>query len=91
MSGADGSADHGHPGACPVQVNAVTLTESSSPPDYSLTGLPALPVSCRPYPGQLGSGDLDLVFEPFTLARESSGHGERHLRERSDHGCHQHR
>ena len=59
-------------GTCTVQVNAVTLTESSSPPDYSLTGLPALPVGVGPT-GQLGSGDLDLVFEPFTLARESTG------------------
>ncbi len=59
-------------GACPVQINAVTLTQTSSPPDYSLTGLPGLPVTV-PAGGQLGSGDLDLVFEPFTLARESTG------------------
>ena len=59
-------------GACPVQINAVTLTQTSSLPDYSLTGLPGLPVTV-PAGGQLGSGDLDLVFEPFTLARESTG------------------
>ena len=41
-------------------------------PDYSLTGLPGLPVSV-PAGGQLGSGDLDVVFEPFTLARTSTG------------------
>ena len=59
-------------GACPVKMNAVTLTQTSSPADYSLTGLPGLPVTLVPS-GQLGSGDLDLVFEPFTVARESTG------------------
>jgi photosystem II stability/assembly factor-like uncharacterized protein len=59
-------------GACPVKVNTVTLTQTSSPADYSLTGLPGLPVTLAPG-DQLGSGDLDLVFEPFTLARESTG------------------
>jgi photosystem II stability/assembly factor-like uncharacterized protein len=59
-------------GACPVKVNSVTLTQTSSPADYSLTGLPGLPVTLAPS-DQLGSGDLDLVFEPFTVARESTG------------------
>jgi hypothetical protein len=62
-------------GTCPVQVNSVTLTQSSTVPpglDYSLTGLPGLPVTLSPG-DQLGSGDLDLVFEPFALARESTG------------------
>ncbi len=61
-------------GVCPVQMNAVTLTSTSVPPDldYSLTGLPGLPVTLVPS-GQLGSGDLDLVFEPFAVARESTG------------------
>ena len=59
-------------GACPVKVNSVTLTQTSSPADYSLTGLPGLPVTLAPG-DQLGDGDLDVVFEPFTLARESTG------------------
>jgi HYDIN/CFA65/VesB-like, Ig-like domain len=62
-------------GACPVQINSVGLTQTStSPPglDYSLTGLPTLPVSV-PAGGQLGSGDFDLVFAPFALAQFSSG------------------
>jgi hypothetical protein len=37
-----------------------------------LTGLPGLPVTLAAG-GQLGSGDLDLIFEPFTVARESTG------------------
>jgi hypothetical protein len=59
-------------GSCPVQINSVTLTQSSSPGDYSLSGLPGLPLSL-PGGGELGAGDLDLVFEPFTVARESTG------------------
>ncbi len=59
-------------GACPVTVNSVTLTQTSSPADYSLTGLPTLP-EALPAGAQLGSGDLDLVFEPFTLAHQSTG------------------
>ncbi len=62
-------------GVCPVQMNSVTLTQSSTAPpglDYSLTGLPGLPVTLAPG-DQLGDGDLDVVFEPFTLARESTG------------------
>jgi len=59
-------------GACPVAVTAVGITQTSSPLDYSLTGLPGLP-STIVAGGQLGSGGLDLVFEPFTVARESTG------------------
>jgi len=59
-------------GLCPVQINSVTLTQSSTPPDFSLTGLPGLPVTLTAG-GQLGAGDLDLVFEPFTLSRTSTG------------------
>jgi hypothetical protein len=59
-------------GTCPVKINAVTLTQTSSPLDYSLTGVPGLPVMLAAG-GQLGSGDLDLDFEPFTVARESTG------------------
>jgi hypothetical protein len=62
-------------GTCPVKINSVGLTQTSvSPPglDYSLTGLPTLPLSV-PAGGQLGSGDLDLVFAPFALARTSTG------------------
>ncbi len=61
-------------GACPVQINSVTLTSTSVPPnlDYSLTGLPGLPVTLAAG-AQLGSGDLDLVFEPSAVARTSTG------------------
>ena len=63
-------------GACPVTMNSVTLTQSSSVNplglDYSLTGLPGLPVTLAPG-DELGDGDLDVVFEPFTLARTSTG------------------
>ena len=59
-------------GTCPVKINSVGLTQTSSPADYSLAGLPGLPVSV-PAGGQLGSGDLDVVFAPFTLARTSTG------------------
>ena len=31
-------------GLCPVEIDSVTLTQSSVPPDFSLTGLPGLPV-----------------------------------------------
>jgi len=58
-------------GTCPVEITAVGLTQGSSPPDYSLTGLPGLPVSI-PAGGELGS-DLNVVFAPFTLARTSTG------------------
>ena len=62
-------------GACPVQINSAGLTQTSvAPPglDYSLTGLPTLPVSV-PAGGQLGSGDLKLVFAPFAIAQFSTG------------------
>ncbi len=59
-------------GTCPVQVNSVGITQASVPPDYSLTGLPGLPVTLAAG-GQLGAGDLDLVFAPFTVARISTG------------------
>ena len=59
-------------GACPVKVTSVGITQTSSPEDFSLTGVPGLP-STVVAGGQLGSGGLNLVFEPFTVARESSG------------------
>ena len=59
-------------GLCPVEIDSVTLTQSSVPPDYSLTGLPGLPVLLATG-DQLGAGDLDLIFEPFTLSRTSTG------------------
>jgi hypothetical protein len=59
-------------GTCPVKITDVTLSQASLPPDYSLTGVPGLPVNLGGGQ-QLGSGDLDLVFAPFTLARESAG------------------
>jgi Abnormal spindle-like microcephaly-assoc'd, ASPM-SPD-2-Hydin len=59
-------------GMCPVQINSVDLTQSSSPLDYTLSGLPGLPLQLGAG-DELGAGDFDLVFEPFTLARESTG------------------
>jgi hypothetical protein len=59
-------------GACPVKVNSVGFTQGSTPPDYSMAGLPGLPVTI-PAGGQLGSGDLGVVFAPNTLARTSTG------------------
>ena len=59
-------------GACPVQVTAVGVTQSSAPTDYSLAGLPGLPMTI-PAGGQLGAGNLDVVFAPNTLARTSTG------------------
>lgn len=62
-------------GTCPVKVNSIGLTQTStSPPglDYSLTGLPTLPLSV-PAGEQLGSGDLDLNFAPFAIAQFSTG------------------
>ncbi len=62
-------------GACPVQINSVGLTQTSvSPPglDYSVTGLPTLPLSV-PAGGELGAGDLDLVFAPFAIGQFSTG------------------
>ncbi len=35
-------------GSCPVEIDSVTLTQSSVPPDYSLTGLPACRYCSRP-------------------------------------------
>ena len=59
-------------GTCPVDVTAVGITQTSSPADYSLAGLPGLPVSV-PGGGQLGSGDLNVVFAPFNVAQFSTG------------------
>jgi hypothetical protein len=62
-----------------VTINRVVLNNlTSSPPDYTLTGLPGDPTLPPPLvvlePGQqLGSGDLDVVFAPFTIARTSTG------------------
>jgi len=57
-------------GTCPVQINSIGLTQTGL--DYSLTGVPTLPLSV-PAGGQLGSGDLDLVFAPFAIAQFSTG------------------
>jgi len=59
-------------GSCPVQINSIGLTQASSPPDYALSGVPGLPINLGGGQ-QLGSGDLDLNFAPFTIARESTG------------------
>ena len=64
-------------GACPVTVTAVGLTQTSvTPPglDYSLTGIAGLPPNLTiPPGGQLGAGDLNLVFAPFAVAQFSKG------------------
>ena len=60
-------------GSCPVTIDSVTLNNlSATPPDYTLTGLPGLPLNLGAGQ-QLGAGDLDVVFAPFTLARTSTG------------------
>jgi hypothetical protein len=59
-------------GACPLQITAVGFTQSGTPPDYSMAGLPGLPVTI-PAGGQLGAGNLDVVFAPNNLTRTSTG------------------
>ncbi len=60
-------------GSCPVTIDSVTLNNlSATPADYSLTGLPGLPLNLGAGE-ELGAGDLDVVFAPFTLARTSTG------------------
>jgi Abnormal spindle-like microcephaly-assoc'd, ASPM-SPD-2-Hydin len=60
-------------GSCPVVIDSIALNNlSSSPADYSLTGLPSQPINLAPGE-QIGSGDLDLVFAPFTLNRQTTG------------------
>jgi hypothetical protein len=59
-------------GTCPVKVTALGLTQTSSPADFSLTGVPGLPVPVAAG-GQLGSGGLNLVFAPNTIAQFSTG------------------
>jgi hypothetical protein len=72
-------------GVCPVNITDVdVLTQSSTNPpgfDYMLTGVPQLtsptlggPITQTLAPGgQLGAGDLDLVFAPFQIRRASTG------------------
>src|SRR5260370_30763629 len=57
---------------CRGEAAALGITQATVPADFALTGLPGLPVPIASG-GQLGSGGLDLVFEPFTVARESTG------------------
>jgi hypothetical protein len=60
-------------GSCPVVIDSVALNNlTSSPADYSLTGLPSQPINLAPGE-QIGAGDLDLVFAPFTLNRQTTG------------------
>jgi hypothetical protein len=60
-------------GSCPVSIASVTLNHlSATPADYSLTGVPGLPLNLGPSE-ELGAGNLDVVFAPFTVARTSTG------------------
>ena len=54
-------------GQCNVTVNSLGISGTDAA-DYSLTGTPALPIALGAGE-QLGSGDLDAVFAPTTLAR----------------------
>ena len=53
-------------GQCPVTITDVVLDQGV---DYSLSGLPALPVTLAPGE-QLGDGALEAVFRPNPLQRE---------------------
>jgi hypothetical protein len=60
-------------GSCPVTIASVKLNHlSATPADYSLTGVPGLPLNLGAGE-ELGAGNLDVVFAPFTLARTSTG------------------
>ena len=60
-------------GSCPVVIDSVVVNNlSSTPADYSLTGLPSVPINLAAGE-QIGAGNLDLVFAPFTLNRQTTG------------------
>lgn len=55
-------------GTCDLTITNITIG-GANPGDYSLSGLPAFPITLEP--GHIvGAGDLDVVFAPTVLARE---------------------
>jgi len=55
-------------GTCDLTITNITLG-GSNPSDFSLSGLPAFPITLPP--GHIvGAGDLNAVFAPTALARE---------------------
>lgn len=55
-------------GTCNLTITNITIG-GSNPGDYSLSGLPAFPITLQP--GHIvGAGDLEIVFTPAVLARE---------------------
>lgn len=55
-------------GTCDLTITNITIG-GSNPGDYSLSGLPAFPVTLQP--GHIvGAGDLNVIFAPGALARE---------------------
>jgi photosystem II stability/assembly factor-like uncharacterized protein len=55
-------------GSCSVEVTDVSISGTNAS-DYSLSGLPALPVTVEPG-HEVGMGDLKAVFAPAAVARE---------------------
>jgi hypothetical protein len=55
-------------GACNLTITNVAIGGPNAG-DYSLSGLPALPITLQPG-HQVGSGDLRVVFSPTAVARE---------------------
>jgi len=55
-------------GTCNLTITNITIGGANAG-DYSLSGLPAFPVTLQPG-HQIGSGDLNVVFAPTALARE---------------------
>jgi hypothetical protein len=55
-------------GSCSVEVTDVSISGTNAG-DYSLSGLPALPVTLEPG-HEVGMGDLKAVFAPAAVARE---------------------
>jgi len=58
-------------GTCDLTITNVAIG-GLNPGDYSLTGVPAFPVTLQPG-HQVGSGDLNVLFGPNALARERTG------------------
>jgi HYDIN/CFA65/VesB family protein len=55
-------------GTCDLTITNITIG-GANPGDYSLSGLPAFPITLQP--GHIvGAGDLNVVFAPAALARE---------------------
>lgn len=55
-------------GTCDLTITNITIG-GANPGDYSLSGLPAFPVTLQPG-HQVGAGDLNILFAPSVLARE---------------------